>query len=183
MKKALLIIDVQNDYFPNGKCQLYKPEVALNAIKDLLKDFRKQDLPVIYIRHESINGTFLTINTDGVQIHNDIKPLDTETVIVKHYPNSFYETNLQNKLVENGVTELVVCGMMTHMCIDTTIRAAKDYGYELTLISDGCATKELEWNGDYIPADTVQSIFMASLNQKFANVITSTDYLFYQYDL
>mgnify|MGYP001389273531 CR=1 FL=1 len=46
MKKALLIIDVQNDYFPNGKCQLYKPEVALNAIKDLLKDFRKQDLPV-----------------------------------------------------------------------------------------------------------------------------------------
>lgn len=126
---------------------------------------------------------FLTINTDGVQIHNDIKPLDTETVIVKHYPNSFYETNLQNKLVENGVTELVVCGMMTHMCIDTTIRAAKDYGYELTLISDGCATKELEWNGANIPADTVQSIFMASLNQKFANVITSTDYLFYQYDL
>ena len=104
MKKALLIIDVQNDYFPNGKCQLYKPEVALNAIKDLLKDFRKQDLPVIYIRHESINGTFFNPNTDGVQIHNDIKPLDTETVIVKHYPNSFYETNLQNKLVENGVT-------------------------------------------------------------------------------
>ncbi|EDR98215.1 isochorismatase family protein [Anaerostipes caccae L1-92] len=183
MKKALLIIDVQNDYFPNGKCQLYKPEVALNAIKDLLKDFRKQDLLVIYIRHESINGTFFNPNTDGVQIHNDIKPLDTETVIVKHYPNSFYETNLQNKLVENGVTELVICGMMTHMCIDTTIRAAKDYGYELTLISDGCATKELEWNGDYIPADTVQSIFMASLNQKFANVITSTDYLFYQCDL
>ena len=183
MKKALLIIDVQNDYFPNGKCQLYKPEVALNAIKDLLKDFRKQDLPVIYIRHESINGTFFNPNTDGVQIHNDIKPLDTETVIVKHYPNSFYETNLQNKLVENGVTELVVCGMMTHMCIDTTIRAAKDYGYKLTLISDGCATKELEWNGDYIPADTVQSIFMASVNQKFANAITSTDYLFYQYDL
>lgn len=85
--------------------------------------------------------------------------------------------------MENGVTELVICGMMTHMCIDTTIRAAKDYGYELTLISDGCATKELEWNGDYIPADTVQSIFMASLNQKFANVITSTDYLFYQCDL
>ena len=183
MKKALLIIDVQNDYFPNGKCQLYKPEIALNTIKDLLKIFRKQNLPIIYIRHESIHGTFFNPNTNGVQIHNDIKPLDTETVIVKHYPNSFYETNLQNKLVENGVTELVVCGMMTHMCIDTTIRAAKDYGYKLTLISDGCATKELEWNGDYIPADTVQSIFMASLNQKFANVITSTDYLFYQYDL
>lgn len=131
MKKALLIIDVQNGYFSNGKCQLYKPEVALNTIKDLLKNFRKQDLPVIYIRHESIQGTFFIPNTDGVQIHNDIKPLDTETVIVKHYPNSFYETNLQNKLVENGAN---------------------------------------------IPADTVQSIFMASLNQKFANVITSTEF-------
>lgn len=170
MKKALLIIDVQNDYFPYGKCQLYKPEVALNTIKDLLEDFRKQDLPVIYIRHESIQGTFFIPNTDGVQIHNDIKPLDTETVIVKHYPNSFYETNLQNKLIENGVMELVVCGMMTHMCIDTTIRAAKDYGYKITLISDGCATKDLEWNGVTLPASLIQSTYMASLNQKFANI-------------
>lgn len=170
MKKALLIIDVQNDYFPYGKCQLYKPEVALNTIKDLLEHFRKQDLPVIYIRHESIQGTFFIPNTDGVQIHNDIKPLDTETVIVKHYPNSFYETNLQNKLIENGVMELVVCGMMTHMCIDTTIRAAKDYGYEITLISDGCATKDLEWNGVTLPASLIQSTYMASLNQKFANI-------------
>ncbi|WP_320991716.1 cysteine hydrolase family protein [Hungatella sp.] len=170
MKKALLIIDVQNDYFPNGKCPLYKPEAALNTIKDLLKKFRKQNLPVIYIRHESLHGTFFNPNTDGVQIHHDIKPLDTETVIVKHEPNSFYETDLQNKLVENEITELVVCGMMTHMCIDTTIRAAKDYGYEITLISDGCATKDLEWNGVTLPASLIQSTYMASLNQKFANI-------------
>ena len=170
MKKALLIIDVQNDYFPNGKCPLYKPEAALNTIKDLLKIFRKQNLPIIYIRHESIHGTFFNPNTDGEQIHHDIKPLDTETVIVKHEPNSFYETDLQNKLVENEITELVVCGMMTHMCIDTTIRAAKDYGYEITLISDGCATKDLEWNGVTLPASLIQSTYMASLNQKFANI-------------
>ena len=77
MKKALLIIDVQNDYFPNGKCPLYKPEAALNTIKDLLENFRKQNLPVIYIRHESLQGTFFNPNTDGVQIHHDIKPLVT----------------------------------------------------------------------------------------------------------
>lgn len=170
MKKALLIIDVQNDYFPNGKCPLYKPEAALSTIKDLLENFRKQNLPVIYIRHESLQGTFFNPNTDGAQIHHDIKPLDIETVIVKHEPNSFYETNLQNKLVENEITELVVCGMMTHMCIDTTIRAAKDYGYKITLISDGCATKDLEWNGVTLPASLIQSTYMASLNQKFANI-------------
>ena len=177
MKKALLIIDVQNDYFPYGKCQLYKPEVALNTIKDLLKDFRKQNLPVIYIRHESIQGTFFIPNTDGVQIHKDIKPLDTELVIVKHYPNSFYETKLQEKLMENEITELVICGMMTHMCVDTTVRAAKDLGYLVTLVSDACATKDLEWNGRKLPASFINDVYMASLNGRFATVMSSTDYL------
>ena len=156
MKKALLIVDVQNDYFPDGKCRLHKPEEALNTIKGLLKSFREP-------------------NTEGVQIHKDIKPLDTEAVIVKHYPNSFYETDLHNELMKNEVTELVVCGMMTHMCIDTTVRAAKEYGYKVTLISDGCAAKALEWNGVRIPADTVQDVFMASLNRKVADVITSVE--------
>ena len=176
MKKELLIIDVQNDYFVHGKCQLYKPEIALDTIKRLLKKFRKQNLPVIYIQHVSMTqGTFFIPNTDGVQIHNDIKPLDTETVIEKHYPNSFYETNLHHKLIESEITELVVCGMMTHMCIDTTVRAAKDYGYQITLISDGCATKDLEWNGVTLPATLIQNVYMASLNKKFANVILSSE--------
>ena len=148
MKKALLIIDVQNDYFPNGNCELSKPEEALNIIKKLLGYFRKQDLPVFYIQHFSTaQATFFVPNTDGVKIHKDIKPLDTETVIVKHYPNSFYETKLQDELMKKDITDLVVCGMMTHMCVDTTVRVAKDYGYGITLISDGCATKDLEWNG------------------------------------
>ena len=95
-------------------------------------------------------------------------------MIVKHYPNSFYETELQDKLREKEVADLVVCGMMTHMCVDTTVRAAKDYGYKVTLISDGCTTKELEWDGVNIPASTVQSVYLASLNQKFADIVTST---------
>ena len=171
MKKALLIVDVQNDYFPDGKCRLHKPEEALNTIKGLLKSFREQNLPAIYVQHVStMQADFFIPNTEGVQIHKDIKPLDTEAVIVKHYPNSFYETDLHNELMKNEVTELVVCGMMTHMCIDTTIRAAKDYGYKITLISDGCATKDLEWNGVTLPASLIQSTYMASLNQKFANI-------------
>ena len=178
MKKALLIVDVQNDYFPDGKCRLHKPEEALNTIKGLLKSFREQNLPAIYVQHVStMQADFFIPNTEGVQIHKDIEPLDTETVIVKHYPNSFYETDLHNELMKNEVIELVVCGMMTHTCIDTTVRAAKEYGYKVTLISDGCAAKALEWNGVIIPADTVQAVFMASLNRKFADVITSAELL------
>lgn len=184
MKKALLIIDVQNDYFANGKCELYKPEIALNTIKGLLQFFRKRGLPVIYIQHVSIiQGTFFIPNTDGVQIHNDIKPLDTETVIVKHYPNSFYETDLQNKLVKNDVTELVICGMMTHMCVDTSVRVAKDLGYCVTLIADACATRDLEWNGRKLPASFINDVYMVSLNGKFAEVMTSEDYFAVNSDL
>lgn len=80
-------------------------------------------------------------------------------------------------LMENEITDLVVCGMMTHRCVDTTVRAAKDYGYKITLISDGCATKDLEWNGDKLPASIVQSVYMTSLNQKFATVTTSENFL------
>lgn len=178
MKKALLIIDVQNDYFPNGNCQLSKPEIALKTIKSLLKYFREQNLPVFYVQHVStMPASFFIANTDGVQIHNDIKPLTTEEVIVKHYPNSFYQTNLHNELLNNEVTDLIICGMMTHMCVDTTVRAAKDLGYKITVVSDGCATKDLVWNGVKLPADIIQSVFMASLNQKFANVVASKDLL------
>lgn len=178
MKKALLIIDVQNDYFPNGNCELFKAEEALHTIKRLLEDFRKRNLPVIYIQHIStMHATFFVPETDGVEINKEIEPLDKETVIIKHYPNSFYETKLQEELIKNDVTDLVVCGMMTHMCVDTTVRAAKDYGYKITLISDGCATKDLEWNGDTLSASIVQSVYMTSLNQKFATVTTSTEFL------
>lgn len=113
----------------------------------------------------------------GVEINKGIEPLDKETVIVKHYPNSFYKTKLQEELIKNDVTDLVVCGMMTHMCVDTTVRAAKDYGYKITLISDGCATKDLEWNGDTLSASIVQNVYMTSLNQKFATVTTSMEFL------
>lgn len=177
MKKALLIIDVQNDYFPNGTCPLCEPEAALNVIKSLLTYFREHKLPVFYIQHVAdMQASFFVPESEGVQIHNDIKPLNTEIVIEKHYPNSFYATSLRYELVKNEITDLVICGMMTHMCIDTTVRAAKDYGYNLTLISDGCATKDLEWCGVTIPAHTVQNTFMAALNYKFAAAITSTAY-------
>lgn len=178
MKRALLIIDVQNDYFQNGKCELYQPEIALQAIKRLLKYFRERKLQIYYIQHISPeNAAFFVPKTEGVNIHEDIKPLDTEKVIKKHYPNSFLETELQAELKKASVKELVVCGMMTHMCVDTTVRAAKGLGYQVTLISNACAAKSLEWNGKELPADIVQNVFMASMDKKFANVMTDKEFL------
>ena len=90
--------------------------------------------------------------------------------MVKHTPNSFFKTNLLELLKSKGIDQLVVCGMMTHMCIDTTVRAAKDYGIPVTLLYDACATKDLTIMGNSIPAKVVHDAYMAGLNGMFAEV-------------
>ena len=177
MNKALLIIDVQNDYFPNGKAELNQSEEALSTIKRLLEHFREKGYPIYYIQHVSEkDGGWFVPETEGVKIHEDIHPLAAEKVIIKHHPSSFLGTNLQEELQKDFIDELVVCGMMTHMCVDTTVRAAKDYGYSSTLISDACTTFDLEWNKERIPAEVVQKVYLASLHPYFADVKTCDDY-------
>ena len=85
---------------------------------------------------------FFLPNTEGVHIHESVRPLREETVIVKHYPNSFRETNLLEQLKRFNI-EHVVVWMMTHMCIDATVRVAFDFGFQCTVIHDACATKDL----------------------------------------
>lgn len=172
MQEALLIIDVQNDYFPGGTCELYKAYEAEDRIISLIKESRTLLRPIIYIQHiNPPDETFFLEGTYGCEISARIKPLSDDKVIVKYYPNSFFETELDSYLREKGIKKLIVCGMMTHMCVDTTVRAAMDYGYEVDLVADACATMDLEISGEIIPAQTVQKTFLASLEGVFANVI------------
>ena len=85
--------------------------------------------------------------TEGVEIHESVAPLDGETVISKEHPNSFRDTVLEDELRKAGVDELVVCGMMTSMCVDATVRAAVDLGFDTTVAHDACATCELDFGG------------------------------------
>jgi len=173
MKKALLIIDVQNDYFEGGRSALFNPMNALANVEKVLSVFREKQLKIIFVQHINVRegATFFLPNTEGALIHKNIQPLNNEYIVVKHYPNSFYKTNLAEILEKEEINELVICGMMSHMCIDTTTRACKDFGIKVTLLSDACATKDLIFNEKTIPADTVHNVFMASLNGMFANVI------------
>jgi nicotinamidase-related amidase len=173
MSKALLIIDVQNDYFESGKSALHNSLAALDNIERVLVRFRGKKLPVIHVQHINTRpgATFFLPDTEGVLIHKRLTPREEEYVVVKHAPNSFFETELDDILIEEGVTELIVCGMMSHMCVDTTVRACKDRGIKVTLLHDACATKDLVFNEKTIPAETVHATFMASLQGMFANVI------------
>lgn len=179
MKEALLLIDIQNDYFPGGKMELVGMEEAAKKAAKLLTEFRAAGKQIFFIRHLSTRpeATFFIAGTRGTDIHASIGPLPDEAVIEKHFPNSFLQTELLSLLRETDVTDLVICGAMSHMCIDTTVRAAKELGFTCTLIADACATRNLKFVNEILPAHTVHAAFMAALDGMFAIVLTADDYL------
>lgn len=179
MKTGLLIIDVQNDYFEGGTMTLVGSEEASENAKLILELFRVKGLPVTHIQHIATRptATFFLPNTKGAEIHDNVKPIDTEKLIVKHFPNSFRETELLDYLKSKNITDLVVCGMMTHMCVDATVRAAKDFGFNIVLIGDACATKELTINEQIVKSTDVHNSFLAALTGAYAKVITTKKYL------
>lgn len=179
MKKGLLLIDIQYDYFKNGRMELVNPEKAGENVALMLKIFREENLRVFHVQHEALapTATFFIPGTAGVEIHACAKPQEGEKVIVKNYPNSFLKTNLLETLQENGITDLVICGMMTHMCLDATTRAAKDFGFNCTVIGDACATRDLEINGEQVKSKDVHNAFLAALNGTYAKITTALDYI------
>lgn len=178
-KQALMIIDVQNDYFKGGKMELVNPESAAANISRILEKCRKEGVPVIYIQHMAADASagFLVANTPGAEINREVAPVPGEKLIVKQYPNSFRETVLQEYLQSVGITDLVITGMMTHVCVDATTRAAKDLGYNCTVISDACATRALDVDGEKVAASQVQKVLMAALAFYYADIQTTEGFL------
>jgi len=179
MKQGLIIIDVQNDYFTGGNMELVSMEAAADNCQLLLNQFRQSPKPVFHIQHLSVRAgsAFFVPGTQGCEINARVKPEQNEPVVVKNFPNAFRDTGLQGLLQNAGIEQLVVCGAMSHMCVDTTVRAAFDLGYNSQVISDACATRDLEFEGRSVPASVVHDAFMASLNCLFAVLSTTKDFL------
>ena len=172
MKPALILIDIQNDYFPGGKMELEgSPEASLQAAK-LLDAFRARDLPLVHIQHVSSRpgATFFVPGTEGMNIHAGVAPRAGETVLQKNFPNSFRGTKLLEHLHGLGIDHLVIAGMMTHMCVDATTRAAFDLGFSCSLAQDACATRALAFGDQRVPAAQVHAAFLAALNGLYAKV-------------
>lgn len=177
MNAALLIIDIQNDYFPGGAMELVGSDEAAQRAANVLETFRTKALPVVHVRHVSTRpgATFFLPDTQGAEIHESVKPREGETVIVKHYPNSFRETKLMEHLRERDIGLLVIMGMMTHMCIDTSTRAAADAGFDCVLVHDACATRDLTFGGERVPAASAHNAFIAALSGAFAKVLSADE--------
>ncbi|AZB11558.1 cysteine hydrolase [Chryseobacterium sp. G0162] len=179
---ALLIIDVQNDYFPGGKMILERAEQAGKNVQQVLGYFRENNLPVIHIRHIATNegAVFFLPGTSGAEIHSLVSPSVDEKVIEKHFPNSFRDTDLLKSLQSKNIKNLVITGMMTDVCVESTTRAAFDFGFNNTIIGDATATRDRELNGQVVKASDVQQSFLAgisALGGLYANIINTEDFL------
>ncbi|MBD8597279.1 cysteine hydrolase family protein [Pseudomonas sp. W2Oct36] len=175
---ALIVVDIQNDYFPGGKWPLVGADAAAdNAVKVVQAARDAGDL-IVFIRHESgADAPFFTPGSEGARLHPKVLNLEHEPVVLKHFPNSFRDTGLQALLEEKGIEHLVIIGSMSHMCIDATTRAAADLGYTVKVIHDACASRDLEFNGDVVPAAQVHAAFMSALGFAYAEVLNTEAYL------
>jgi nicotinamidase-related amidase len=179
MARALLIIDIQRDYFPGGAYPLIEPARAAEAARRVLDAFRANDDPVIHLQHvwDEPDATFMRPGTDGVEIHPRLAPAADEPVLQKAAPNGFVGTALEEELRSRGVEELVTAGMMSSMCVDATVRAAADLGFSVTVVHDGCAAPDLRFGEVDVPGASVHAAFMAALSDGYATVVSADELL------
>ncbi len=175
MTQALVLVDIQNDYFPGGAMELHGMEAAAAHAAAVLEHFRERGWAVFHIQHVSTRpgATFFLPDTTGVEHHASVAPRAGEAVVRKHFPNAFRGSTLLEGLKAAGTEQLVIAGAMSHMCIDATTRAAFDLGYGCTVVADGCATRDLAFNGETVTAASVHAAFMAALASPYARVVTA----------
>ncbi|MGA7826604.1 MAG: cysteine hydrolase family protein [Geobacteraceae bacterium] len=177
MNTCLLLVDLQNDYFPGGAMELVGMQEATANAQQLLHEFRKSTMPIIHIRHIATrpDAAFFLPETEGAEIHQLVAPHGAEIVIEKNFPNSFRDTALLATLKMLKADSLVICGAMSHMCIDATTRAAFDLGFTCSVAEDACATRDLMFKGKAIAATDVHAAFMAALAVPYATVLSTRE--------
>lgn len=178
MNTALLLIDIQNDYFPGGKRELVNPLDAAQRAYMLLQCFREHGGYHVHIQHVSLkpDATSFIPGDRGTDIHDSVAHFEGEPLVQKHYPNSFRGTNLLELLKSWSIERVVIAGMMTHMCVEATARAAVDLGFQLIVAEDACATLDLKYGETLIPAEHVHKAFLAAL-KSYGQVMTSEQIL------
>ncbi|MEW5846737.1 MAG: cysteine hydrolase family protein [Bacteroidota bacterium] len=164
---ALIIIDIQDFYFPGGKSELVNPIPAAQNAAKVLEFFRNNQQLVVHVGHNA---------SEGQGFYSLVKPADGEMVFMKSNVNAFVDTGLLEYLHGQQVSKLVICGMQTHMCVEAAVRAAADYGFKVTLIHDACATKDLKWENETIPAKMVHLSTLATL-RSYAKIMSTKDFL------
>jgi len=174
-KRALVVIDVQKDYFPGGVWALPDAERTLPRIGKLIERSRSRGEPVVFIQHVTPTGSpVFAQGTAGMEFAAGLDVRAGDPVFQKRHPSSFQDTGLPEWIAKEGIGELDICGYMTHMCCDTTTREGYSRGMAIRLYSDATAARELTVDGSKLTHDTVHRVSLGALS-RFAKILTHTD--------
>jgi nicotinamidase-related amidase len=177
MADALVVIDIQNEYFPGGAIPLPDAEGAAGRAAEAIAAARAAGLRVFHVRHEEPESAeYFVPGSTGAETNAVVAPADGEPVIVKNFPNSFLATSLEEQLGRIGAKRVAFCGMMTSMCVDATVRAAADLGLDAVLVDDACAAPDLEHRGTTVPAAAVHAAFCGALGDGIATLVGTRDF-------
>ena len=177
MTTTLLVIDLQNDYFPGGAYPLVGADGAVAVARSVLDRVRAEGIPVVHMQHvwDAPDAAFMRPGTPGIEIHPLAQPAEGETLLKKEHPNSFLGTALAAKLGELETDRLLVMGMMTSMCVDASVRAALDLDFPVVVVADACAAPDLSYGKRTVDGASVHAAFLAALGDAGAEVVTAAE--------
>ncbi len=176
-KTALILVDIQNDYFEGGDWPVHAMAQAAENAAKLLDHARTADQLVVHIRHENAaeGAPFFRPGSTGADIHAAVAPTEGEVVLTKARPNSFYDTGLLEILRDADIEAVTICGAMSQMCIDATTRAAADFGFQVTVAQDACGAKEVAFGEVALTGPQVHAAFMGALAMGYAAVVSTAE--------
>ncbi|MDZ7633942.1 MAG: cysteine hydrolase family protein [Bacteroidales bacterium] len=164
---ALLVIDIQNFYFPGGRSELVEPGKAAEKSSIAIREARETGNPVIFVQHKS---------ESGMEINKSVEPMPGEKIFVKEEVNSFLGTGLKEHIDGLAIDTLLICGMQTQMCVEAAVRAAHDFGYHVYLLHDACATRNLKFGDREVSAADVHISTLAAM-KSYATVLSVAEWL------
>jgi nicotinamidase-related amidase len=172
---ALLIIDVQAGAFESPLIPpIYRASELLKTIHELISRARRTEVEIIYVQHNGTAGHPLESATEPWRIHPDISPAECDVVVQKWHSDSFHQTSLQEVMESRNIGTLMVVGLQTEYCVDTTCRRAFSLGYEVVLVKDGHST----WDTESLTAQQIINHHNRTLGNGFATVTAADDISF-----
>lgn len=175
MTEALIVVDVQNDYFPDGNLPTCNPIRTAEACAKLIKKFRNEKKEVVYIKHivkeeQSKDYPFFVKDTWGVEINDIVKPLPNEKVITKSEVSSFVRTELKDYLLSKNIKKLIVVGMMIHNCVNATVYSGVDEGFDCIVVEEAVNTMDQKLHDKVVKAEQIKESFLAGIQFVYSKV-------------
>jgi nicotinamidase-related amidase len=177
-KRALLVIDVQNEYF-TGKLPITYPAGSLANVLCAMDAARAHGVPVVAIQHASpqADATVFRKGSRGWELHAEVASRPHDVLIHKSLPGSFTGTNLEMWLRERGIGTVVIAGYMTQMCCDTTARQAIHLGFGAEFLSDGTGTLAVKNAAGVVSDEELHRAILVTQQMRFSRVMTTDEWI------